>query len=213
MHAMCIDSEQPAIFARAHLIHRHCDRGSKRFEVGPMLNAQHENGNLPAFQILLIGKALITGDEQIKTRILRELQQFAILSVGPAHMPSSRNFMGGQKFAQRCGSAVIEKNFHAPTSSRRRSGLPDWLAANSSTSLMACGSTGGNHSMNSGMLLPWARWLNSALMGNRVPLKHQTPLMRPASRQTAAQSPQSNSSAFMGALSASDRQTSSTASA
>ena len=121
-------------------------------DIGPGGGTQDRDSDLSPGQVLSVPKVLISRDEHLIASTFRWVELLHVLLVRPALL-SKRVYSALVKVAsQTCRSALIEQEFQRATATRRA------LASCSSTARTCCSSTPGNHSTNSLIVAPRARF-------------------------------------------------------
>ncbi len=77
----------------------------------PDVRAEHDQGELPARQVLLIADVLIGCHHYVETRLFRYFEKFAVFKlVRPAHFHDRMDFMRGEEGTRPNWNVFIEQD-------------------------------------------------------------------------------------------------------
>jgi len=79
---------------------------------GPINRRQDDQGQLTAFEVLLIREVLVSRYHGLKVALLRSRQEIAVFQFVPAHLSRRADFMAFQVTAQRSRDVVIKQHPH-----------------------------------------------------------------------------------------------------
>ena len=145
------------------------------------VESRNDNADSPPRQILLVGKTLSRRHENVVSLSFRHIEQLAVVLVRPALLGQRIHRVRRKAPPQRSRRTLIEQQL------QWASALLNARASCSSTARTCFLSTPGNHSTNSSIVAPPARFSNRAYTGTRVPVNAQAPLILPVLRSTAGQ--------------------------
>ena len=74
---------------------------------------QNNGGNAAAIEVLLVLEILVSGDKDLKTRLLCCGDEIAVLKLRPTLLVRCRYIMVNQRLAQRSWSALVKENLHS----------------------------------------------------------------------------------------------------
>lgn len=79
----------------------------------PAGGGQHDNCDFATHEVLLISEILVSRDQNGKAVLFGLLQQFTVFQIVPAQLEGRGDLMGGEVFAKRDRSTLVEKNAHS----------------------------------------------------------------------------------------------------
>ena len=156
----------------------------------PICGEQNDKADSPPRQILPVGKTLIRRHENFVSFSFRHIEQLAVVLIRSALLGQRIRRVRRKALPQRSRRALIEQHLQCA------SAFLSARASCSSTARTCFLSTPGNHSTNSSIVAPLAKFSNRAYTGTRVPVKAQAPLILPGLRSTAGQFSQSTFTSF-----------------
>src|SRR5258708_18431877 len=83
-----------------------------QFEHGPLGISEHNDGNLTAYQVLLVTDIFVSRQEHIEPALFRRPQQFPVCHSIPSQILRSLDHMAFEKWADRGWGSVVEEHQH-----------------------------------------------------------------------------------------------------